>query len=372
MINVQQVNVQQVISEIAELAPTYLAYDWDNVGIQVGDSGQKVNKILTTLDVTEEVLKEAIDKDCDLVISHHPLIFKGMKSIHEQTKTGRIIMNAIKNDIAIYSAHTNLDIANGGLNDYLAHLLGLRDTIPLKVTETRKYFKLVVYIPRDYYQKVTETIFAKGAGKTDRYSHFSFSTEGESTFKPLSTSNPYSGKKNEINSVQEMKFETIVREDKLNKVLRGLYNTHPYEDIAHDLHLMENKKEKYGIGRIGKLENKLSLKSFIKRIKEELQLKTINMLGDIETNLKKVALCTGAGSDYIETAKYAGADLYVTGEVKYHEAQRAEAIGLNLIDVGHYKSEIIVRNLLAEFLSDKFDNIDIIKSEVNTNPWQNI
>jgi len=369
---IKMINVQQAIYEMSKLAPHYLACDWDNVGLQIGDSSQKVNNILVTLDVTEAVVEEAIKKNCELIISHHPLIFNGLKSINKDNKIGKLIINAVNNKIAIYSAHTNLDIARGGLNDYFACLLGIEDIVPLKVTEVKKSYKLAVYIPQDHYQEVTQTMFAKGAGKIGNYSHSSFSTEGKSTFKPLSESNPYRGKKEEMNNIQEIKFETIVTEDKLDRVLRGLYDVHPYEDIAYDLYPLSNKQEKIGIGRIGELEKKLSLETFIKRIKEKLQLKTFHMLGNVKEEVKKIAFCTGAGSDYIETAKYAGADLYITGDVKFHEAQRAEAIGLNLIDAGHYKTEIIVKELLAEYLSKKLDNTDIIKSEINTNPWLQI
>ncbi len=364
--------MKNVITEIEKLAPAFLACEWDNSGLQVGKIGQRVERILLTLDITEEVLAEAITQGCNLIISHHPLLFNGLKSVNDQTQTGRIIMKAIKNNITIYTAHTNLDIAPDGLNDYLASLLTLKSAKPLDITSTKKYYKLNVYIPEDHFQKVKQSIFAAGAGKVGNYSHSSFSTSGISTFKPLGGSNPFQGKKGKVNSVDEIKFSTIVLEDKLNKVIKALFNVHPYEEIAYDLYPLSDQEEEYGIGRIGNLEHEVKLARFFALVKETLNMKKLKIAGPLKSKVKRIALCTGAGSDYIKVAGDKGADVYLTGEVKYHDAQLAEKMGLTIINAGHFKTETIVKNLLAEYLIARFKDIDIIKSKINTDPWQEV
>ena len=369
---------QMIISLLTDLAPQNYAYDWDNVGIQTGSLNQKTENVLVSLDINREVLKEAKDNNCNLIISHHPVIFDELNSIHDETETGKLIIDAIKNDVTLYSAHTNLDVANGGLNDYLADLLNITNTKGLSVKERKNYYKLVIFGPEESLNQVRKDIFDNGAGELGDYSKTSFVAKGEGTFKPGEGSKPYLGKKGKMAQVNEYRLETLVKEDNLDRIINSLKKVHPYEEVVYDIYSLENKfpDKNISLGRIGLLKKPVSLYSYAKNIKEKLNLSFLKYYGNDNDKIKKVALCSGSGSDLISKAKYSGADLYITGDIKYHEAQHAEQLGLNLIDAGHYGTEKIVINLLFSYLSKKIKkknyDVSIIKSKLNTNPWKYI
>jgi dinuclear metal center YbgI/SA1388 family protein len=365
--------VAEVVQLMGELAPGRLAEDWDNVGLQVGDLNQKVKNVLLALDFNQEILAEAVEKDCQLIITHHPFIFNGIKSVDAQNESGSLIYELIKNDISLFSAHTNLDIAEGGLNDYLIKKLEVENISILKNTESQKYYKLVTFIPEDSFEKVRDALYAKGAGKYKNYSHSGFYQQGEGTFKPLENSNPYLGQKNRLNEVKEYRFETIAAPEDLDKLIKTLLKVHPYEEPAWDLYQLENLKTNRGIGRIADLKKETDLQTLIDQIKIVYQLEQLKVVR-AKNKIKKVALCSGSGADFIKTAHYQGADLYLTGDVKFHEAQMAEELGLSLIDFGHYGSEKFVRDLLFEKLNTGASTglkreLKFIKSDVNTDPW---
>ncbi len=372
------VNAQMIISLLTDLAPQNYAYNWDNVGIQAGSLNQKTENVLVSLDINKEVLNEAKDKNCNLIISHHPVIFDELKSIHDQTATGRIIIDSIKNDITLYSAHTNLDVAQGGLNDYLADLLDINNLEGLSLKERKNYYKLVIFGPEKSLEKIRDKVLATDAGQIGNYSKTSFVTKGEGTFQPEKNSNPYLGKEGKMARVNEFRFETIVKEENLNNIINLVKKVHPYEEVAYDIYPLENNFSDMNIslGRIGQLKRNYNLIDYIKKVKEKLNLPYLRYYGNDDSEIKKVALCSGSGADFISKAKYNGADLYITGDVKYHEAQHAEQLGLNLIDAGHYGTEKVVKNLLFSYLSKKVSQknykVNIIKSELNTNPWKYI
>lgn len=365
--------LKDITDLIDDFAPQNLAFQWDNVGLQVGDYNHDVKKILLSLDITEKIIEEAIDNNCQLVISHHPLLFNGINSITCQDRIGRIIIKAIKNGLAIFSAHTNLDIVKGGLNDLLAEKLGLIDTENLDKVKDEEFYKLVVYIPENHFLKVKNAILEAGAGKIGNYSYSSFSTKGEGTFKPLVNSNPYIGKEGEISRVKEVRFETIIPAHLKNKIIRVILDVHPYEEVAYDLYPLINNLKSYGLGRIGRLEAENTLAEFVPLIKKQLNLSSIKVVGSHDKKIRKVALCSGSGADLIKKAKLAGADLYITSDVKYHEAQLAEELELALVDAGHYETEIIVKELLRGYLKDKTEEVglevEILESQIDTNPW---
>lgn len=367
-----------VIGLLTDLAPQNYAYNWDNVGIQAGSLNQKTKNVLVTLDINRKVLKEAKEKECNLIISHHPVIFDELSSIHDQTETGRLIIDAIKNDITLYSAHTNLDVANGGLNDYLADLLGITNIKGLAFKESENYYKLVVFVPEKSLDKVRESVLKNGAGQIGNYSKTSFVAKGEGTFKPEKGSEPYVGERGKMAQVNEFRFETIVKEDNLKKIIASLKKAHPYEEVAYDIYELKNNFEDKNIslGRIGLLKKPLKLYEYVQKVKKLLNLPFLRYYGNDDSKIEKIALCSGSGADLISKAKYSGADLYITGDVKYHEAQHAEELGLNLIDAGHYGTEKIVKDLLFSYLSKKVTeknyDIKVIKSELNTNPWKYI
>lgn len=366
-------NLQQIITEMANLAPHRDAQDWDNIGLQVGDFDSEIKKVLISLDVNEDVLNEAIKKDIDLIISHHPLIFNGIDNVHNQTAKGRIIMQAIKNDVAIYSAHTNMDIAQGGINDLLAKKLNLTQIKLLSKDNEKKLYKLAVYVPENHVENVKNMIFKKGAGKIGNYSKTSFSYKGEGTFLPNKGSNPHFGNQGELTEVNEVKIESVVFEDKIQNVIKGMLKVHPYEEVAYDVYELPLQSEYKGIGRIGLLKEATVLKKYCAHVKDILNVDKLKVRGNLDKMIKKVALCSGSGADYIKLAKAKGADLYITADIKYHEAQLAEEINLNLVDAGHYETEVIFKELVTKYLK-KIDkkkglSIEVLSSEVNTNPW---
>ncbi|MFN2340731.1 MAG: Nif3-like dinuclear metal center hexameric protein [Halanaerobium sp.] len=366
--------VAEVIQLMGELAPARLAEDWDNVGLQVGDASQEVENVLLALDFNAQVLAEAVEKNCQLIITHHPFIFNGIKSIDAQNQSGKLIFKLIKNDISLFSAHTNLDIAEGGLNDYLINKLDVDNISILKTTSSQNYHKLVTFIPEESFEQVRDALYAKGAGKYKNYSHSGFFQQGKGNFKPLQGSEPYLGKKGSLNTVSEYRLETIVAPENIDRVIKELLNVHPYEEPAWDLYQMENLKSKKGIGRIADLKSKMELDNFLELIKNVYELDLLKVVR-AKNKIKRVALCSGSGSDFIKDAHYQGADLYLTGDVKFHEAQTAEELGMSLVDFGHYGSEKFVRDLLYERLKSSASTklkreIKFIKSELNTAPWK--
>ncbi len=368
------VKLQQVTELIEKMASTGLAAGWDNVGLQIGGYNQPVEKVLVTLDINQDVLDKAIDIKADLIISHHPFIFNGLKSITYDTPKGQIIKKAIKNEIALYAAHTNYDIAPGGLNDVLAEKLGIKDTSILNITEHKNLKKLVVFVPEKSLDDLRDALGNAQAGWIGNYSHCSFYQKGTGTFKPLQGTNPHTGTPGKVNRVKEYRLETIVREKDLSKVIKKMLKAHPYEEVAYDIYPVENRGKTLGLGRIGKLEKETTLEKYTKKVKKALDLKTVKVIGEPENKIKKVALCSGSGNDFINSASAKGADLFITGEIKYHDGQNAKDRGLNIIDAGHYGTEKIMQKALTDYLKKqvKENNLDIriVKNKLNTNPFR--
>jgi dinuclear metal center YbgI/SA1388 family protein len=368
------IKAAEVIQLMGKIAPVDLAEDWDNVGLQVGDTNQEVKNILIALDFNKAVLEEAIAKDCQMIITHHPFIFNGIKSINTQNQSGSLIFDLIKNDIALFSAHTNLDIAENGLNDYLINKLDVNNISLLKRTKSQNYQKLVTFVPKSNFKELRDALYAKGAGEYNNYSHSGFYHQGTGNFKPLADSRPYLGEKGTLNEITEYRFEAVVADDKIDQVVKELLKIHPYEEPAWDLYKMENLKNEKGIGRVADLKSEVKLQDFLNKIKEIYNLDVIKVV-KAKNEVKRIALCSGSGSDFIKDAYYQGADLYLTGDVKYHEAQLAEELGINLVDFGHFGSEKFVRELLVERLENEASSklkkeLKFLKSEINTRPWE--
>ncbi|AGB41779.1 dinuclear metal center protein, YbgI/SA1388 family [Halobacteroides halobius DSM 5150] len=368
------VKLHQVIDLIEELAAPHLAAEWDNVGLQLGDINQTIEKLLVALDLNYDVLEEAIAADIDLIVTHHPFIFKGISNINFATPQGKIIKKAIKEDISIYVAHTNYDIASNGLNDLLAKQVGVSNLQPLKVTASENLKKIAVFVPETAIAEVREALADAGAGHIGDYSHCTFQQSGIGTFKPLEGTNPYLGTKGEVNQVKEYKLETIVLESQLNKTIDKMIKAHPYEEVAYDIYPLAKEGPTVGLGRIGHLKESISLGEYAQLVKEELDLEQIKVVGTLNSKVKKVALCSGSGADLIQTAISKGADLLVTGDIKYHQAQMAEEANLNLIDGGHYGTEKIMKEGLAEYFKEEVAannmEVKVIESNINTNPFQ--
>lgn len=368
------VNSQKIIKIIEGFAPKYYAEKWDNVGFQVGNMSSEVDKVMVTLDITDDVIDEAIEKNVDLIITHHPLIFSSLKSITDDTVIGRRIRKLIKHGINVYAAHTNLDMANGGLSDYLAEVLELDNIKGLSSEYQEKYLKLSVFVPNENQEDVRSAMFKYGAGNIESYSECSFTSNGIGTFKPLDGSNPYIGTEDQRISVDEVKIDVIIRESDVFQVVDAMKKAHPYEVPAYDLIKLENVIESYSVAKYGTLQKQMTVDEFVEHVKAKLNLKHIKMTGSREGKLYKVGLCNGAGADFIKAAKRAGCDIFVTGDVKYHEAQSASEMGLRVIDAGHYETENIYMDRLKDMLVLEFEkkgyDVNIIRSEVNTNYFE--
>lgn len=344
------VKCQVIIEAIDKIAPRTLAEDWDNVGLLVGDPSQQVSKILVALDVTKAVADYAVAQKVDMIITHHPIIFKGIKNLRTDLPHGQILSKLLKADIAVFSAHTNLDIANGGINDILADKLALTNISPLSVISTEKLVKLVVFVPSSHYESVRDSIVNAGAGHIGKYSHCSFHTYGTGTFLPLEDAKPFIGERGKLEQTSEIRLETIMPERISGKVIEAMLAAHPYEEAAFDLYPLLNQGSIVGLGRIGNLPDQQSLAQFIDRVKCVLCTNSVNVVGEGNRIITKVAVCGGSGSELISKAAIAGADVIVTGDVKYHEAQDAAAAGIAIIDAGHFSTEVLIVDFLVKYL----------------------
>ncbi|MCT2537584.1 Nif3-like dinuclear metal center hexameric protein [Aquibacillus koreensis] len=362
-----------LIKAFEQWASKSLAYDWDNVGLQVGTLNKKTQKVMVTLDVLENVVDEAITKGVDLIIAHHPILFKPLKQINLDTASGRVIQKLMKHDITVYAAHTNLDIAKGGVSDILADYLGVEDTEVLVPSTQDDWFKLIVYVPESHAESFTEAIGDAGAGHIGNYSHCVFQTKGTGSFKPLDGTDPYIGTQGEIEKVDEIKVETIISQSQVAKFLPIVFEAHPYEEVAYDLIPLGNKGEPVGAGRIGVLPEPISLQSFCEHVKERLDVPTLRVTGDLTKKVKKIAILGGSGEDFIVNAKRMGADVYVTGDMTFHEAQDAWQMGLNVVDPGHYVEKVMkkaVKDFLEKEIKTMDASVEVIVSTSNTEPFQ--
>lgn len=358
---------------IEKMAPLSLAEKWDNPGLQIGDPTAKTDKLLLTLDVDLNIVKEAKSKGAALIISHHPLFFKSIKSLPLDQPQGEIISYILKNNLTVYTAHTNLDIAEGGVNSVLAEKLGLQNTAVLEPVGREQYVKLVVFIPTGHVQEVHRAISEAGAGWIGNYSHCAYHTRGEGMFQPLAGAKPYLGQQGKLELVEESRLETIVPTKKLDSVIQAMLRTHPYEEVAYDLYPLENAGPVYGLGKIGHLAQPTSLRELTQKVKKALGLSWLRFGGDAERSVKKVAVCGGAGAKLWPIACQAGADILITGDITHHDAQDMLAAGLGFIDAGHYGTEQVVLPALQKYLTEQCLstglNIEIMLSTNPTDPF---
>ncbi|AKL95719.1 dinuclear metal center protein, YbgI/SA1388 family [Clostridium aceticum] len=365
--------VKRIISIMEKLAPKQDAMKWDNVGLQVGSEHSQVNRVMVCLDVTKEVLQEAIEKKVDLIIAHHPMIFSPLKSITREDHKGYLIHEAIKNDITIYAAHTNMDIATEGLNSFVAKKIGIEDTDILDITLREKLYKIAVSVPEGHDEKVAQALAAAGAGHIGNYSDCSFRSKGTGTFKPLAGTNPFIGKQGELEKVLEIKIETIVSQAQLAEAINNMIQAHPYEEVPYDIYPLENLGKKKGLGKIGKLQNPKPLSAFGEELKSLLQLKQVKYVGDSDKTLETIGIVCGSGADYIELAAMKGCDCLITGDVKYHQAQTALELGITVIDAGHFETEIFFVDLVFAYLKQQFSmenmEVEIVAPSTEINPF---
>lgn len=359
---------QDVFNKLEEWAPKQLAYDWDPIGLQVGNVADNTSKILISLDVTDAVVDEAISKSCNLIIAHHPLLFKPLTSVNTSTQKGSIVQKLIKHDITVYASHTNLDIASGGVNDILAHKLNVLDVQPLVQTASENLFKLVIHVPKSHTRKVREALGTAGAGFIGDYSHCTFQTEGVGTFKPLDGTNPFIGEKGKMAFVEEDKLETIIKEADISSILKTLNEAHPYEEVAYDLYPVKQTGQTFGLGRIGKLAEAATLGDLCESVKDAFDMSHLRFTGNKDRLIKRVAIIGGSGEKYAQAALKKGADVLITGDVNFHPAQDAIEMGLPIIDPGHY-IEKAMKEAVKNYLNKQFLEIENVVSKVNTDPF---
>ncbi|MFD1066378.1 Nif3-like dinuclear metal center hexameric protein [Oceanobacillus locisalsi] len=351
-------------------APKSFAYHWDNVGLQTGRFHDTTSNILITLDVTEEVVDEAVEKGANLIIAHHPLLFQPLKQINVDHPKGSIVQKLMKNDITVFAAHTNLDVAEGGVNDLLSDAIGLQDKEPLEVLDHETLLKIIVFVPDSHLEELRDALNEGGAGQIGDYSHCTFQSSGQGTFRPLEEANPYIGVQNELTYVKEQKLEAVVPKKNLGKVMKAIISAHPYEEPAYDIYPLENKGASIGIGRFGVLHHPVSMKAFIEMVKTNLDMPHVRVSGNIEKNVKKVAVLGGSGEKYISQAQRKKADVYITGDMTFHAAQDAAQMGLTVIDAGHYIEKIMkaaTQNRLTQEVPAFQSKVFV--SQVNTDPF---
>jgi len=360
------IQLKEIARTLESLAPLSFQESYDNSGLQVGDLEMEVSGILITLDVTEQVLQEAEDLGFNLVVSHHPVIFDGLKSLTGRNASQRIVKQAIQKDIAIYSGHTNFDAIVGGVNSVMAHRLGLvRQKILDPMSGQLK--KLVVFVPREHLEAVRLALFEAGAGHIGAYDRCSFNLEGKGTFRGLEGTDPYVGEPGQIQEEPEVRVETIVPAHLTGKVVKAMVVAHPYEEVAYDLYPLENQYEQGGMGMVGELEDPMDEERFMNFVKERFGVSVIRHSALSGKPVKRVALCGGAGSFLLGKARASGADVFVTGDFKYHQFFDADG-KIVVMDIGHFESEQFTRELFYDLLMKKFPKFAVRLSEIETNP----
>lgn len=358
--------IRNILSILDEMAPLAYAEDFDNVGLLVGDADTEATGILVCHDAPESVIDEAISKKCNLVVCFHPILFSGLKKITGANYVERSILKAIKNDIAIYAVHTALDNHKNGVNKIFCDALGLVNT---KILVPKKDFirKLVTFAPTANADSVRKALFDAGAGKIGNYENCSFNSNGFGTYQGNEDSNPQVGQKHEFVSADETKIEVTFEKYLQSKILKALFTSHPYEEVAYEIYELKNEHQNIGLGMIGELETARTEREFLQLVSDAMQAEGIRHSEYRNKNVKKIAVLGGSGSFAISAAKRAGADAFVTSDLKYHQFYEAEN-QLLLLDIGHFESERFTKNYMLDFLKEKIPNFAIILSEVNTNP----
>ena len=358
--------IADVVSFLESIAHPTLQEYYDNAGLITGDAGWECSGIICSLDATEEVVKEAIAKKCNLIVAHHPIIFGGLKKINGKNYVEKTIITAIKNDIAIYAIHTNLDNVMDGVSGKMASMLGVTNISILSPKENTVK-KLFTFVPVDKAEQVRNAIFAAGGGHIGNYSEASFNAEGTGTFKAGEGTKPYVGEKGKLHQEKEIKMEIIFPAFLESRVIAAMIAAHPYEEVAYDVVSLSNFHQDIGSGVIGELKQAVDEKQFLAMLKDVFGVPVVRHTALLGKPVKRIALCGGAGSFLISKALAAGADAYISADIKYHEFFDANSHML-VADIGHYESEQFTINLLQEILEQKFPTFAVLKTTVKTNP----
>jgi dinuclear metal center YbgI/SA1388 family protein len=358
--------IKEITNYLESVAPLHYQESYDNAGLLVGDASREIDVALITLDCTEEVVEEAIENNCNLIIAHHPIIFSGLKKITGHNYVERTIIKAIKNDIAIYAIHTNLDNIKTGVSAKIAEILGVENC---KILSPKKDLlrQLSVYCPVSDTEKVKEALFQAGAGDIGNYDECSFSAKGEGTFRANEGCDPHIGNIGERHTEKEEKIEVIFPKYKENTIISALKQAHPYEQVAYQIYILDNIYENVGAGIVGELAQKVDTNRFLEMLKTKMQTDCIRHTKLVKNQIKRVAICGGSGSFLLSNAICKKADIFITADFKYHEFFDAEN-DIIIADIGHFESEQFTKDLIYDLLSKKFSKFAVRLSKVNTNP----
>lgn len=358
--------IKEIIAAIEEVAPVSFQESWDNSGLIVGNPSDEAHSALITLDVTEAVVDDAVAHNENLIIAHHPVVFGGLKKLNGKNDVERAVMKAIKNDVAIYAAHTNIDVVKNGVSWMMARKLGLTNLKTL-VPQKGLLKKLVTFIPVNDAEKLKQALFNAGAGNIGNYDSCSFNVEGKGSFRGGEATNPYVGKPGEIHFEEELRIETVFPAHIQSKVISALIDAHPYEEVAYDIYPLDNVHNEVGLGVVGDLPETAEALEFLKTVKEAFQCRALRYTNIHQKSISRIALVGGAGSSFLRDAMAAKADVFITGDFKYHQFFDAEN-RIIIADIGHYESEQFTKELFYEIVTNKFSKFAIRLSEVKTNP----
>ncbi len=359
--------IKELLNTLDKIAPFFLQESYDNSGIQFADLDAPITKILLSLDITQEILDEAIENKANLIITHHPLLFSPLKQITKQDNP--LLFKAITHKVNLLAMHTNFDLAENGLNDYVGNLLEIKKITPIQ-RSSEKVFKFAVYVPLQHTDRMRQAIFEAGAGKIGNYTETSFNFSGKGTFRPLKRTHPFVGKEGEREELDEIKIETIVPERHLETVIQAMKNAHPYEEPAYDVYELLTKPSS-GIGMLGEIDSKTELTEFSRWVKDKLKTRYVRLIKSNNRKIKKVALCTGGGSSLLEQVYHKDVDLYITGDINHHSALRAKELGLNVLDIEHFETEkFFVEALYNKLIEFKVPKKILIKSKKIESPYQ--
>ena len=358
--------IYDILSYLESKFPISSQASFDNCGLLVGDNQAKVSGVMICLDCTEDVVEEAIQKGCNLIIAHHPLIFKGLKKLTGSNYVERTILKAIKSEIAIYAIHTNLDHASEGVNAEIGRRLGLKNLCILD-PQSNVLFKLAVFVPSTHVDQVQAAVFSAGGGHIGNYDSCSFNSVGEGTFRPLENAQPFSGEIGMLSRATEQKIEFIVSSHKLREVIKQMLDAHPYEEVAYDVIQLQNRNTQEGSGMIGELPQSMDILLFLQHLKETFHCGIIRHTELLKKEIQRVAFCGGSGSFLLSKAIQQNADIYITGDFKYHEFFDSDK-QIVISDIGHYESEQFTSDLIYRILTEKFVNFAFNVTKVNTNP----
>jgi dinuclear metal center YbgI/SA1388 family protein len=362
-------SVAAVIDYLEEFAPSHLAAEWDNVGLLLGDRAAPVERVMTCLTVTPESAAEAVADGAQLIISHHPILFRGVKQLTSETPDGRVLLALIRGGVSVYSPHTAFDNTHGGINDALATCLQLRDVMPLRRQTDARQCKIVVFVPEADLKKVCEALFAQGAGNIGQYSQCSFRLAGTGTFFGGEGANPAVGAKGRREEVSEWRLEVVCPESRVEPVIAALRRAHSYEEPAYDVYPLRPSLTG-GEGRVGNLASPVRLRELAQTAKERLGSSYVHIVGEPDRSIQRVALACGAGGEFLQDAARAGADAFLTGEMRFHDYLSAQSQGIALILPGHYATEHFGIEELATRLQARWPELQVWASKRETDPVQ--